>query len=169
MGLVSILPYTSVEVAFYPLCLRIFIISMPSNLMGQIFGLFKLVLVIFGCEVHRGTKIHYSKKGQRIDEKDACNGANLSTLYHQNQDRYQGYTCHFNDQFLEELRSKQKKQNSCGTDFEVEIGTKMTALGRRRTFVVAKFDLGEGNMKVVTINIRSFKLHTTETSLSCYW
>ena len=51
----------------------------------------------------------------------------------------------------------------------MEIGTKMTALGRRRTFVVAKFDLGEGNMKVVTINIRSFKLHTPETSLSFYW
>ena len=38
----------------------------------------------------------------------------------------------------------------------------MTALGRRRTFVVAKFDLGEGDMKVATINIRSVKIHTPE-------
>ena len=44
----------------------------------------------------------------------------------------------------------------------MEIGPKETALGRRRTFVVAKFDLGGGNMKVVTINIRSVKLHTPE-------
>ena len=42
------------------------------------------------------------------------------------------------------------------------IGTKATALGRRRTFVVEIFDLGRGYMKVVTINIRSVKLHTPE-------
>ena len=44
----------------------------------------------------------------------------------------------------------------------MEIGPKATALGRRRTFVVAKFDLGGGDTKVVTINIRSFKLKTPE-------
>ena len=37
---------------------------------------------------------------------------------------------------------------------EVEIGLKATISGRRRTFVVAKFDLGGGDMKV--------KLHTPE-------
>ena len=45
---------------------------------------------------------------------------------------------------------------------EVEIGLKLTTSGRHRTFVVAKFDLGGGDMKVATINIRSVKLHTPE-------
>ena len=44
----------------------------------------------------------------------------------------------------------------------MEIGPKATALGRRSTFVVVKFDPGGGDMKVATINIRSFKLHTPE-------
>ena len=44
----------------------------------------------------------------------------------------------------------------------MEIGPKATALGRRRTFVVARFDLGRGDMKVAAINIRSVKLHTPE-------
>ena len=42
------------------------------------------------------------------------------------------------------------------------IGTKETALGRRRDFVVARLDLGGGAMKVATINIRSVKLHAPE-------
>ena len=49
-----------------------------------------------------------------------------------------------------------------GTVLEVEIGPKATALGRRRTFFVAIFDLGGGAMKVATINIQSFKIHTPE-------
>ena len=49
-----------------------------------------------------------------------------------------------------------------GTVLEVEIGPKATALGRRRTFVVTKFDLGGGDTKVATINIRSFKIHNPE-------
>ena len=49
-----------------------------------------------------------------------------------------------------------------GTVLEVEIGSKATTLGRRRTFVVAKFDLGGGEMKVATINIRSVKIDTPE-------
>ena len=49
-----------------------------------------------------------------------------------------------------------------GTVLEVEIGPKATTLGRCRTFVVARFDLGGGAMKVTTINIRSVKLHTPE-------
>ena len=44
----------------------------------------------------------------------------------------------------------------------MEIGPKETALGRRRTFVVARFDLGGGALKVAPINIRSVKLHTPE-------
>ena len=42
------------------------------------------------------------------------------------------------------------------------IGPKATALGRRRTFVVAKFDLGGEDTTLATINIRSVKLQTTE-------
>ena len=44
----------------------------------------------------------------------------------------------------------------------MEIGPNATALGRRRNFVVAIFDLGGGDMKVDTINIRSVKIHNTE-------
>ena len=44
----------------------------------------------------------------------------------------------------------------------MEIGPKATAFGKRRTFVVVKFNLGGGAMKVATINTRSVKLHTPE-------
>ena len=49
-----------------------------------------------------------------------------------------------------------------GTVLEVKIGPKATELGRRRTFVVIKYDLGGGSTKVATINIRSVKPHTKE-------
>ena len=35
-------------------------------------------------------------------------------------------------------------------------------MGRRNTFVVARFDLGGGDTKLATINLRSVKLHTTK-------
>ena len=35
-------------------------------------------------------------------------------------------------------------------------------MGRRRTFVVEKFDLGGGDTKVAIINITSVKIHTPE-------
>ena len=35
-------------------------------------------------------------------------------------------------------------------------------MGGRRSFDVTKYDLGQGNMKVCTINIRSAKLHNPE-------
>ena len=44
----------------------------------------------------------------------------------------------------------------------MEIGPNATVLDRRRTFVVVRFNLGGGNMKVATINIKSVKLHTPE-------
>ena len=47
------------------------------------------------------------------------------------------------------------------TVLEVEIGPKGTVLGRRRTFF-ARFDLGGGAIKVVTINIRGVSLYTPE-------
>ena len=49
-----------------------------------------------------------------------------------------------------------------GTVLEVEIGTKATALGRRRPYFATKSDVGGGYTKVDTINIRIFKLHTPE-------
>ena len=44
----------------------------------------------------------------------------------------------------------------------MEIGPEATALVGRSTFVVAKFDLGGGDMKLTTINVGSVKLHTLE-------
>ena len=44
----------------------------------------------------------------------------------------------------------------------MKIGPEATELGRRRTFIVARFELGRGAMKVATINIRSVNTHTTE-------
>ena len=57
--------------------------------------------------------------------------------------------------------SKKKAIILVGTVLEVEIGPKATDLGRISNFVVAKFDLGGGDTKVATINIRSVKIHTT--------
>ena len=83
-------------------------------------------------------------------------------MYHRNQDQDQGRVFHFTGRLAKALRSKQETKILVGTVLEVEIGPKATALGRRRTFVVARFDLGGGAMKVATINIWSVKLHTTE-------
>ena len=90
-------------------------------------------------------------------------------MYHRNQDRDQGRACHFTGRVLKALRSEQK--NLVVTVLEVEIGPKATALDRRITFVVTRFDLGVGDMKVATIYIRIVKLltpeppaHTTERS-----
>ena len=60
--------------------------------------------------------------------------------------------------------AKNKTRIIVGTVFEEEIGPKETELGRCRTFIVAKFYLGGGAMKVATINIRSFNIHTLETT-----
>ena len=38
----------------------------------------------------------------------------------------------------------------------------VTVLGMHRSFVIARFDIDEGAMKVATINIRSVKIHTTK-------
>ena len=59
-------------------------------------------------------------------------------------------------------RTNKKIRILVGTVLEVEIGQKATALGMRRTFVVAKCDLGGGDMKVATINISIVKPHTPE-------
>ena len=55
-----------------------------------------------------------------------------------------------------------KTRTLVGTVLEVKIGPKATALGRRSTFYVTRFDLGGGSMKVATINIRCVNLHTPE-------
>ena len=66
--------------------------------------------------------------------------------------------------FLKLYRVNKKTRIIIGTVLEVEIGQKVTALGMCRTFVVVIFDLGGGDMKVDTINIRIVKLHTPEPS-----
>ena len=57
-------------------------------------------------------------------------------------------------------KNKKTSRIIVGAVLEVEIGPRADASGRRRTFVVGKFDLGGGAMKVTTINIRSVELHT---------
>ena len=66
------------------------------------------------------------------------------------------------DECSRRYRANKKTIIIVGTVLEVEIFPKATSLGRRRTFVVAIFDAGGGDMKVATINIRSVKLHTPE-------
>ena len=63
---------------------------------------------------------------------------------------------------LRRYRANNKIRIIIGTILEVEIGPKLTALGRRRTFFVTRFYLGGGDMKVVTIIIQSDKFHTPE-------
>ena len=57
------------------------------------------------------------------------------------------------DKCLRRYRANKKKIILVVTILEVEIGPKATALGRRRTFVVARFDLGviDGNYPLVII------------------
>ena len=61
---------------------------------------------------------------------------------------------------LRRYGANKKTRILVGTVLEVEIGPKATALGRRRTFVVARFNLGRGAMKLATINIRIVNIHT---------
>ena len=65
-------------------------------------------------------------------------------------------------EFSRRYRAKKKTRILVGTVLEVEIGPKATVLGRCRTFVVTRFDLGGVSMKVTTINVRSIKLHNPE-------
>ena len=58
--------------------------------------------------------------------------------------------------------ANKKTRIIAGTVLEVEIGPNTTALGRRMTFVVAKFDFSGGDTKVATITIRSVNIHNPE-------
>ena len=63
---------------------------------------------------------------------------------------------------LRRYRANKKTKILAVTVLEVEIGMKVTTSGRHRNFSVAKFDLGGGDMKVATTNIRSVNPHTPE-------
>ena len=87
-------------------------------------------------EVHRATKIHNSKKGKRETKKTLamaptypfCTiGTNIET-------KAVNFTSLAN--FLRRYRVNKKTRIIVGTVLEVEIGPEVTALGRRRTFVV---------------------------------
>ena len=136
---------------------------MPPNLIGNSFPLYKLLWVLFfDVEMHRGTKIHDSKKG----EKETKRWLRWSQPIHAvpSEPRYRPRPC----MSLHWPSSKgatewtRYSEFFVGTVLKVEIGPKATALGRRSTFVVKRFKLGGGDMTVATINIRSVKLHTTE-------
>ena len=49
-----------------------------------------------------------------------------------------------------------------GTVLDVEIDPNVTTSGRRRNFVVTKFDLDGGEMETAIINIRSFNINNPE-------
>ena len=53
---------------------------------------------------------------------------------------------------LRRYKANKKTRVLVGTVLEVEIGKKATALGRRRTFVVARSELFGGSMKMATMN-----------------
>ena len=63
---------------------------------------------------------------------------------------------------LRRYGANKKTRILVGTVLEVEIGPKATALGRRRTFVVARSELFGGSMKMATMNSRSIKIHNPE-------
>ena len=63
---------------------------------------------------------------------------------------------------LRRSRANKKPIILIGTALEMEIVLKATALDRRRTFAVARFNLNGSDIKVATINTRSVKLHTLE-------
>ena len=113
-------------------------------------------------EVHRGTKIHDSKKGEKETKRRSRWRRPIHAVPSEPRPRPRPcMSLHWpNDRGATE-RTK-KTRILVGTVLEVEIGPKATALGRRRTFVVARFDLSGGAMKVSTINIQSVKLHTPE-------
>ena len=64
---------------------------------------------------------------------------------------------------MRRYRANKKTRFLVGAVLKVEIGPKATVSVRHRTFVVSRFDLGGGAIKVATINIRNFKVHTPET------
>ena len=49
-----------------------------------------------------------------------------------------------------------------GTVLEVKVGPKEITLGSRRSYVITKPNLGGGDVKLVTINLRSVNIHTME-------
>ena len=63
-------------------------------------------------------------------------------------------------ELLRRYRANKKTRILVGTVLEVKIGPKATTLGRCRNFVVVKFDIGGGDTKVATIDIRSVNIHT---------
>ena len=116
----------------------------------------------FAVEVHRGTKIHNSKKGEKETKRmlamaqtdiQCTIGTKIETK-----------VMHVPSmaEFSRSYGANKKARIIVGTVLEVEIGLKTTVLGTRRTFVFAQFDLGGVDMMVATINIRSVKIHTPE-------
>ena len=128
--LVSILPYTSIEVfllnwgGIWP-PLYLWKYSKMRAFYGKIrnhhafkphgenhttlwFSKSSFFLPWKNIEAPKSTPQKRAKKRQ----KEACDGADQSTQYHRNQDQDQGRACHFTSQFLEALRSEQENHNS---------------------------------------------------------
>ena len=115
--------------------------------------------------VHRGTKIHDSKKGEKGRKRDKKTHVMAPT-----DPRYTIRT-NINTKavhvtslagLLRRYGANNINRILFGTSLKVKIGPKATALDRRRNFFVAIFDLGGGDMKVDTVTILSVNLHTPE-------
>ena len=96
-----------------------------------------------------GTKIHYLKKSKKTLPMAPSNlcctiGTKIDT---------KAVLVTSLAKFPRLYGGNKKTRILVGTVLDVEIGPKATTLVRRRTFAVANFDLGGGDMKVATINI----------------
>ena len=94
--------------------------------------------------MHRGTKIRDLKKGKKRQKRHSrwrqpIQDVPIATKIEANDVLVTSLA-----ECLRRYGANKKTSILVGTVLEVEIGPKANALGRRRTFVVAKLDLGGG-------------------------
>ena len=155
-ALVSILPYISIEVFLLNWCgilapmyllndlkwvssIGWLWIRMPPNLIGHIFGLLQLVWVlVFPAEVYWGRENTWLKKSEKML---AMAPPNLwCTIINRIETKDVFVTSM--DECSRSYGANKKTRIIIGTVLEAEIGPKVITPGRRRTFVVEKFDPG---------------------------
>ena len=116
----------------------------------------------WAMELHRGTKIHDSKKGGERDKKTLAMAP--TNPYYTIGTKIKTKAVHVTSlaKCLRRYRANKKARILVDTVLEAEIGPKAAALGRHRRFAISRFDIGGGAIKGATINIWGVKLHTTE-------
>ena len=110
--------------------------------------------------MHRGTKIHDSEKGKKETKRRFAMSPTNPRCNIRNKIETKAVHVTSLAECSRRYGANKKTIIIVGTILEVEIGLKATALGRQRTFVVARFNLGGGDMKMTTINIQNVKFHT---------